>query len=182
MINGVMRDGWGFDGFVVSDCDAISDDATRHYIVSKFSNGSLQVQAQQAIRGGTDLNCGALYGEQNALAVRNGLLYETELDISLQRIYEKAFQLGVIDSASPGGGADHPNANPYVLDAVCFVYTCRRLIDLSLIAGTQSSARKSWTRRPTALWPWRVPSKGMCCSRTTSSHVLRQNIFAQLCR
>ena len=25
----------------------------------------------------------------------------------------------------------------YVLDAVCFVYTCRRLIDLSLIAGTR---------------------------------------------
>ena len=24
----------------------------------------------------------------------------------------------------------------YVFDAVCFVYTCRRLIDLSLIAGT----------------------------------------------
>ena len=24
----------------------------------------------------------------------------------------------------------------YVLDAVCFVYTCRRLIDLSVIAGT----------------------------------------------
>ena len=48
------------------------------------------------------------------MAVRNGLLYERELDISLERIYTKAFQLGVIDSASPGGGADHPNANPYV--------------------------------------------------------------------
>ena len=46
--------------------------------------------------------------------MQNGLLEERELDISLQRIYEKAFQLGVIDSASPGGGADHPNANPYV--------------------------------------------------------------------
>ena len=45
----------------VSDCDAINDAATHAYIVRQF-NGSLQVQAQQAIRGGTDLNCGALYG------------------------------------------------------------------------------------------------------------------------
>ena len=29
----------------------------------------------------------------------------------------------------------------YVLDAVCFVYTCRRLIDLSLIAGTRLASR-----------------------------------------
>ena len=27
------------------------------------------------------------------------------------------------------------HAATYVLDTVCFVYTCRRLIDLSLIAG-----------------------------------------------
>ena len=53
MINDKMRSDWGFDGFVVSDCDAISDDATHAYIVNHF-NGSLQVQAQQAIRGGTD--------------------------------------------------------------------------------------------------------------------------------
>jgi hypothetical protein len=45
----------------VSDCDAINDAATHAYIVRQF-NGSLQVQAQQAIRGGTDLTCGALYG------------------------------------------------------------------------------------------------------------------------
>ena len=107
MINDKMRDEWGFDGFVVSDCDAISDDATHAYIVSHF-NGSLEVQAQQAIRGGTDLNCGALYGEQNAAAVRNGLLEEAELDVALQRIYTKAFQLGVVDQTS---GGDNPN--PY---------------------------------------------------------------------
>ena len=116
MINDKMRSDWGFDGFVVSDCDAISDDATHAYIVNHF-NGSLQVQAQQAIRGGTDLNCGALYGEQNAAAVRNGLLKEAELDVSLQRIYEKAFQLGVVDQTS-GGANPNPHAalGPEVVD------------------------------------------------------------------
>ena len=33
----------------------------------------------------------------------------------------------------------------YVDDAVCFVYTCRRLIDLSLIAGTTSAGGRTPT-------------------------------------
>jgi len=70
-------------------------------------NGSLQVQAQQALRGGTDLNCGALYGEQNAKAVSSGLIKEAELDVALGRIYSKAFALGIIDQFSPA------NPNPY---------------------------------------------------------------------
>ena len=96
MINGKLRGEWKFDGFVVSDCDALSDGASHDYIVKHF-NGSLQVQAQQALRGGTDLNCGALYGEQNAGAVRSGLLKESELDTALERIFTKSFQLGIPD-------------------------------------------------------------------------------------
>jgi beta-D-xylosidase 4 len=106
MINGKMRSEWGFEGFVTSDCDAISDEATRDYIVRKF-NGSLAVQAQQALRGGTDLNCGALYGEQNVGAVRSGLIHEAELDTALGRIWQKAFELGVVDAGREG------NPNPY---------------------------------------------------------------------
>ena len=106
MINGKLRGEWGFDGFVVSDCDALSDGASHHYIETKF-NGSLQVQAQQALRGGTDLNCGALYGEQTAAAVRNGLLREDEIDVSLERIYTKSIQLGILD------GPASTNPNPY---------------------------------------------------------------------
>ena len=34
----------------------------------------------------------------------------------------------------------------YVLDAVCFVYTCRRLIDLSLIAGTRAILKRTLAR------------------------------------
>eukprot|EP01047_Picozoa_sp_COSAG01_P049397 COSAG01_NODE_4896_length_4645_cov_2.519798_5_plen_49_part_00 len=44
--------------------------------------------------------------------VSNGLLAEREIDVSLQRIYEKAFQLGVLDQTS--GGA---NPNPYTASA-----------------------------------------------------------------
>ena len=39
--------------------------------------------------------------------------------------------------------------NAYVFDAGCCVYTCRRLIDLSLIAGTNGL----WRRTPTQMTP-----------------------------
>ena len=114
MINGVLRKNWKFDGFVVSDCDAISDGATSAYIARNFNGTAqrlLQVQAQQALRGGTDLNCGSLYGEQTAGAVQAGLLSEADLDVSLERVYTKAFQLGILDAASQTAG--HKNPNPY---------------------------------------------------------------------
>ena len=41
----------------------LSDGASHRYIVENF-DGKLTTQAQQSLRGGTDLNCGALYGEQ----------------------------------------------------------------------------------------------------------------------
>ena len=51
-----------------------------------------------------------------------------------------------------GGSAVYLKQNPrgnavnrYVLDAVCCAYTCRRLIDLSLIAGThRASTTARW--------------------------------------
>jgi hypothetical protein len=71
----------------VSDCDALSDGASHRYIQTHF-NGSLQVQAQQALRGGTDLNCGALYGEQvSGLLVQQVSLVHTNTDYSLPTFY-----------------------------------------------------------------------------------------------
>ena len=42
----LRSDVWGFDGFVVSDCDALSDGASHRYIVDKF-DGKLTTQAPQ---------------------------------------------------------------------------------------------------------------------------------------
>ena len=104
MINSQLRDTWGFDGFVVSDCDALSDAASHRYVQQHY-NGSLEVQAQLALRGGTDLNCGSLYGEQIVGAVRDGLVRESEVDTALMRVWTRAFRLGIVDQ----GLADNPN-------------------------------------------------------------------------
>lgn len=115
MINKKLRKEWGFDGFVVSDCDAISDVATQNYIHRVFNTTSLLVQAQQALRGGTDVNCGTLYGSQNVEAVKKGLIHETELDRALIRVYTKSFQLGIFDQFQPNiVSKSNFDLNPYI--------------------------------------------------------------------
>ena len=44
-------------------------------------------------------------------------------------------------NASVGGTPQYQAPEQYVDDAVCCVYTCRRLIDLFLIAGTIQARR-----------------------------------------
>ena len=70
----------------------------------------------------------------------------------------------------------HVSWRKYVVDAVCFVYACRRLIDLSLLAGTMPV---SWWRRAAAGYTLSVSattssapapellSCGRCCQRST---------------
>jgi beta-glucosidase-like glycosyl hydrolase len=87
---------WGFEGFIVSDCDALNDGAFDKYIKDHF-NGSRQAQAQQGIRGGTDLNCGSLYGEEIVSAVKTNALAESEVDTALARLFTRSFMLGMHD-------------------------------------------------------------------------------------
>ena len=90
-----VAQGLKFDGFVSTVCyldGAMSARIARNFIGT--AQHLLQVQAQ-ALRGGTDLNCGSLYGEQNAGAVQAGLLSEVDLMSHLSE-YTKAFQLGIL--------------------------------------------------------------------------------------
>lgn len=48
---------------MVSDCDALNDGAFDAYI-EKYFNGSKLQQARVGVQAGTDVDCGALYGEQ----------------------------------------------------------------------------------------------------------------------
>ena len=85
----------------VSDCNALDDGASRRYIATNF-NGSVGAQVQQALRAGTDLNCGHLYGENAALAVTKGFVAEADIDKALVRVYTSVFRLGIVDQP------DHP--------------------------------------------------------------------------
>lgn len=90
----MLRKQCGFKGYIVSDCWAIRDfyEKTAHHVVA-----TPEEAAAMAIKSGTDLNCGDTYLHlQNA--VKQGLVTEKELDISVKRIILARMKLGQFDS------------------------------------------------------------------------------------
>jgi len=86
-----LRDAWRFRGYVVSDCDAIGNIANGHHFAPDNSHA-----AALAVRAGDDLNCGSTY-KSLADAVRQGLLKESELDESVERLFAARIRLGMFD-------------------------------------------------------------------------------------
>ena len=87
----VLRKQWGFDGYVVSDCDSIEDVFKYHKIVA-----TPEEAAALGIKNGTELNCGTTYKSLIA-AVEKGLITEAELDAALTNLMLTRFELGMFD-------------------------------------------------------------------------------------
>jgi len=99
-----LRNDWGFQGFVVSDCDAV-DDMTMFHHYQKDNAGS----SASALRAGTDLDCGSAYaGLGDALA--DGRIGEHDLDVAATRLFAARYRLGMFDASAPTP-RDNPDAN-----------------------------------------------------------------------
>jgi beta-glucosidase len=88
---GILRNEWGFKGYVVSDCGAISD----FYNFTHFAKDPAEAAAQ-AVKAGTDLECGSDY-KQLTEAVKRGLLTEEDINVATKRIFTARFRLGMFD-------------------------------------------------------------------------------------
>jgi beta-glucosidase len=91
LLQNLLREAWGFEGYVVSDCDAIRDIYKHH----KLADTPEEATAM-AVRAGCDLNCGCTY-EHLLAAVGNGLLTEADIDRALVRLMTIRFRLGMFD-------------------------------------------------------------------------------------
>jgi len=91
LLQQILRDEWGFDGYVVSDCWAIMDIYRNHQLV-----GTAAEAAALAVAHGTDLNCGVTY-DSLVVAVEQGLITEDQIDVSLSRLMRARFKLGMFD-------------------------------------------------------------------------------------
>ena len=91
MLNKILRKDWGFKGYVVSDCWAISD----FYNYQNFSEDAAAASAV-AVKNGTDLNCGNSYPHL-AEAIDKGLISEEVIDVAVKRLYMARFKLGMFD-------------------------------------------------------------------------------------
>ena len=90
-----LRNDWGFQGFVVSDCDAV-DDMTMFHHYQKDNAGS----AASALRAGTDLDCGSAYADLRG-ALADGRINEHELDVAATRLFAARYRLGMFDASAP---------------------------------------------------------------------------------
>jgi beta-glucosidase len=91
---GILRNEWGFKGYVVSDCWAISD----FYRFTHFAKDATEAAAD-AVKAGTDLECGSDY--KNLVgAVKRGLLTEDDINVAVKRVFTARFKLGMFDPDS----------------------------------------------------------------------------------
>lgn len=91
LLEDVLRKSWGFDGYVVSDCWALTD----FYNFQKTSKNSAEAGAK-ALKAGTDLNCGVVYRDLQQ-SIDSGLVGTDKIDLSLKRILTARFRLGMFD-------------------------------------------------------------------------------------
>jgi len=91
LLEDVLRKSWGFDGYVVSDCWALTD----FYNFQKTSKNSAEAGAK-AIKAGTDLNCGVVYRDLQQ-SIDSGFVGTDKIDLSLKRVLTARFRLGMFD-------------------------------------------------------------------------------------
>ena len=91
LLTELLRQQWGFDGHVVSDCGAIYDIWANHQFTA-----TPEEAAATAVKAGDDLCCGADYNPL-VRAVKKGLISEAEIDTAVGRVLEARFRLGLFD-------------------------------------------------------------------------------------
>ncbi len=91
LLNTILRNEWGFDGYIVSDCGAITDIYQYHQVVA-----TPEEAASLAVKSGCDLECATVYQSLKE-AVEKKLITEQELDVAVKRLFLARFRLGMFD-------------------------------------------------------------------------------------
>ena len=91
LLRKILRQDWGFTGYIVSDCGAVYDIYKFHKLVGTAAEASAMT-----VRAGTDLDCGTDYPSL-VKAVKQGLVSEAEIDNSVRRLFTARFKLGMFD-------------------------------------------------------------------------------------
>ncbi|MFY0628351.1 MAG: glycoside hydrolase family 3 C-terminal domain-containing protein [Reichenbachiella sp.] len=87
----ILRQQWGFDGYVVSDCGAIQDFHKYHKVTN-----TPEESAALALKSGTNVNCGGVY-RSLGIALEKRLITEELIDDRLIQLNLTRFRLGLFD-------------------------------------------------------------------------------------
>ncbi len=89
----ILRDQWGFNGIITSDCGAIND----FYVPGRHGVSTDAAAASaKGVLSGTDVECGSSY-EHLPEAVQRGEIKETDIDRSLRRLLIERMRVGDFD-------------------------------------------------------------------------------------
>ena len=91
LLQGYLREKWGFQGHVVSDCWAVNDFHEHHHFTDTPAESSAA-----ALKAGTDLNCGCTY-RCLITALAQKLISEDDIRRAAVRLFTTRYLLGIMD-------------------------------------------------------------------------------------
>ncbi|MDI3320874.1 glycoside hydrolase family 3 C-terminal domain-containing protein [Pinibacter soli] len=91
----ILRNQWKFNGYVTSDCWAI-DDFFKHH----KTHTNAETASADAVFHGTDVECGTDAYLSLVKAVKDGIIKESQITVSVKRLFMIRMQLGMFDPAS----------------------------------------------------------------------------------
>ena len=121
LLKDILRDEFGFEGHVVSDCWAILDFHEHHHVTD-----TVEESAAMAVNNGCDLNCGSAFLHLKD-AYDKGLVSDEAITAAVERLMEVRIRLGMMK--------DYPS--PYE-DISYEVVECKEHVELSVEAARRS--------------------------------------------
>ncbi|MDI1256181.1 MAG: glycoside hydrolase family 3 C-terminal domain-containing protein [Flavobacterium sp.] len=92
LMTDILRNQWQFKGYVTSDCWAIDD-----FFKSHKTHPDAASASADAVFHGTDIDCGTDAYKALVQAVKDGLINESQIDVSVKRLFMVRFKLGMFD-------------------------------------------------------------------------------------
>lgn len=95
LLTNILREKWGYESIVLTDCDAINN------FFNKNQHGThpdAQTASVDAVLSGTDLECGRSFMSL-VKGLEDGKISEADIDVALRRVLKGRFELGMFDPA-----------------------------------------------------------------------------------